>query len=331
MPLSANSIDILTPRVAELDYAVRGFPFTDASQAGIIGLREEAKLNVDAVVRVDAIGREQTDAYLGKLDVTHWATTYAAVKRQMLLTQVLQQLRFKIGTNWWNFLDNTATPPFGTPNGSVVMGCETTYEVTSTTTDLKAAYQGKMHPKEFDWLLSHATASQTGGSGGTYVSGLTAAAYDQTEYGFPGIEKIYVGTGDTSTDDELGLEEAQSTKIGIKFAKTHETTRMQPIVRMCEVTNEYGMMQDTYTYWQSIANRRNSDFVITIQLWSGVTLVFNHSTSLVPKGSELSDKTTLLKLSSLGKIPFDPLNGTPANIIFDDANSKITFNRSGYV
>jgi hypothetical protein len=316
----SNFQDIQIPRNSEIDYAMPGFPFSHASQAGTYGIRKASKISFPPTVRTDAIGKDQTDAKMFNMDFELWQDDFTSLYRMFLLIQFGHQLRIKTaGGDWYNLVKNTGG--FGTPNGSTLVGAEMTYECTPTELALKLKYTGKMHPKEYDWMCANTAAGVTGATGGTAVAALTQMLYNQGEYGIPGIDSILWGSDDAG--------ELENPKLSINFKKQGDTLRSIPIVRMAQVQLEYDMLQSRYWDLQTNAAKRNSDFTTTVNLWSGMTAVFANSLSLVDTPTYGDDKA-FVHVVQKGLIPFDTIGVTAANILWNAGTKTVTFNRVGY-
>lgn len=321
-----NYANITIPRWAEIDYAAPGIPFADATQAGTLGIRKEATLQQKSIVRVDALGKEQTDAYSNELDIELWQDDIATLQNIYLLSAVPNtSFRVKAANgDWWNYMDNTANPPFGTPNGSRGFGIDWIYECDPKNLALKLKLMNKVHPTEFDWMTTNSSSGQTPGSSGAVLTGLAHMAYSQSAYKFPGIQDVLIGS------DSFGFL-ADSSKITLQSKSVGKTLFDQSINAYIEVIADIELWQSKASVeFATLASQRNTDFTANFKLWSGLTISCVNSVSCTIQGS-LSDSKNTIKAHFHGLIPYDKPLSPQTNIVFNTGSNTLTLNRVGYV
>jgi len=308
MPHAENFADVQGSRVF-VHYSVRG-----TSQAGIIGISKVTEFDAPPVTRADGGMEIYTDAQEVKLKGEAMQTNYASIKRAILLCQNMLTTAIRFGVDWYNFVN-----PYD-------LGVEVTLTVSQTDILLEYDFHGKCYPSDWAAVLAATGAMMadiTGATGGVTVTGLTGEAFDGTQYGFPGLAGIYVGTGNLATDDELGLKEASGSKCSVKIGAPYSTLRMQPISNHVEIKNTIALLEnrgDTQNRMNSYANKEK---VIT-WVFNDSTLVFNNCTKFA-SGPSFKDNGGLTVIKNEGSTFLDPINGTPTNVVFDDTNKKITF------
>src|ERR1051325_2036486 len=131
-----NPFDVLIPSFTTIPYAVNGYSYSTtgslSAQTGSFGIRKDAHLTIQGVTRVDAAGREQTDGWLAKTEVDLWQTNYSSFKNCYMLSKQYICIAPQIASgDWYNFIDNTANPPFATANGSTALGMEWQYDLST--------------------------------------------------------------------------------------------------------------------------------------------------------------------------------------------------------
>ncbi|MDE1946192.1 MAG: hypothetical protein KGH93_03305 [Patescibacteria group bacterium] len=322
----ANYNDIIIPRNSKINYAVAGFAFSDTTQAGTFGVRKDGHLMLPTVVRTDAIGRDQFDAKTVSFEAELWQTNFTSLYNTYLLSKGLHQLQIELANgDWYNFIDNagglTILGGSDPPTGSKLVGMTFVYENTDKDLSMKAKWDAKMHPYEYDWLLANASSAAAGSSGGTSNSGMTAMAYDQSQYGIPGFKDILFGS------DSVGVL-GEGSKISLSFKEMSKTIYQQPITRLVQVDAEIVMQQSVIADLQAVTALRNSDFTTTFKLWNGTTLSFVNSLSVVD-APDFNDQKTFNKLTLKGIIPYDK-HDTETNIVWTAGTSTVQFNRIGY-
>lgn len=328
MPLigGQNYNNITIPRWNEIDWAAPGIPYADATQAGTWGIRKDATLQLKSVVRPDGIGKEQTDAFSAECDLELWQDDIASLQNVYLLSAVPNSsLRLKAANgDWWNFQDNTANPPFVTPNGSRGFGMDWTFECDPKNLGIKLKYMNKMHPKEFDWMTSNAASGQNPGSSGSTITGLVHQVYNQAAYGIPGIVQAINGT------DDMGYL-GDGSKITLASKAMGKTLFDQSINSYIEVTADIELWQSkAAAEFANIASQRNADFTLHLKYWTGLELILANSTSMTMQAS-LSDTKNMIKVHIHGLIPYDKPLAPQANIIFNTGSNTLTLARIGYV
>jgi hypothetical protein len=166
--------DILTARFPIFNYAFPGDPFTAGGQ---FGLRKEAKLSFEPVVRKATEGRDWQDAKHVKAEMVMWQDTYPQFKTMLLLSQFFPQLQAEMSNAlWWNLVENTNAT---TPNGSVRPCITPEFECTPTDVMLKCMISGKAFNNEMDWML--ANTSKHAGSTGVAGTASGAASITTTQ------------------------------------------------------------------------------------------------------------------------------------------------------
>lgn len=301
--------------------SVRGHAMSDATQSTVLGIRKAIEIDLPPIARSDSQMEPYKDAQEIKIKYEAWQDNYAALKRAVLLAQALLQATIQYDTKYYNFRDYNG-------NGEGLLGLEIAFDVTETEITLTLNFHGKVRPAIWRQILQAAGSATAGGTGGTDVSGLTQGAFNDGEYGIPGVEAVYVGTGDLSTDDNLGLLESAATKFSLSFVKMGETTLLQPISKRFEFKNTIGMFQNIpETTLTALHDYTNTEQVITWVFKNGITIVFDKCTKLV-EDPKLTDQNGIVTLRNEGMVFADPVNGTPNRVTFDDTNKVITFHRN---
>jgi len=329
MPLNGNNyFDVLIPQYTTIPYAVAGFAYSATAsttgQAGVFGIRKDAHLQIQGVTRVDAAGKEQTDGMMVKLELDLWQTDAPSFANMYYLSKQLVQCAPKIAAgDIYNFTDNSSANPFGsatTASGSVLLGMEWNYVLSTKDITNKVTLSGKMHPVEYDWLLGNTTSTIANTAvAGTATVGLSGSSYSQAAYGIPGINSL------TLSGTNIGLV-SEDTKLSFKSIAPTKTTREQPLCKFIEVEIDGKALQGRYFDQQYFTGTRNSDFTVSVVCWNGITFNFVNSLSFV--GSpDLSDSSATIPFKLKGKIAYDP-NGVNTNIAF--SGNTITFTRSVY-
>jgi hypothetical protein len=314
-----NIFDVLAANPI-MSVAVRGKAMNDATQSTILGIRKMVEIDMPGVSRSDSQMEPYKDAQEIKIKYEAWQDNYDAIKRAYLLAMSLLQVVFQYDTDYYNFMDYNG-------KGEGLLGLEMMLEVTESDITLTLNFHGKIRPSIWQQILDAAASAAAGGSGGTTVSGLTQGVFNDAEYGIPGIEAVYVGTGDLSVDDDMGLLETGGTKFSWTLVKIGDTTLMQPISRRNEFKNTFGMYQNKVKDLKALHLFTNTEKVISWVLKNGVTFVFDKCTKLV-EGPKINDQLGIVEVRNEGMVFADAVNGTPTRVTFDDANKKITFHRS---
>ena len=320
MPIGGQDfVDIIAAN-PYVTVAVRGFATNDATQSTVFGIRKMVELDMPGITRSDSQMEPYVDAQEIKIKYEAWQDDYAAIKRAYLLCLALLQVVFQYDDEYYNFVDYNG-------NGEGLLGMEMTLEVTETDITLTLNLHGKVRPAIWDDVLSAAASAAAGGSLGTSISGLTAGAFSDAEYGVPGTEAIYIGTGDLSTDDNVGLLEAGGTKLSWTLVKIGDTTLLQPISRRNEFKNTFAMYQNKVADLQALASYQNTEQVITWALKSGTTIVYDNCTKIVP-GPKINDQLGIIEVKQEGMVFPDRPNAAQSRVTFNDGTKTITFTRS---
>ncbi len=314
-----NSFDIIAAN-PYVTVAVRGFATNDATQSTIFGIRKMVELSMPGLSRSDSQMEPYKDGQEVKIKYESWQDNYAAIKRAYLLCLSLLQVIFQYDDEYYNFVDYNG-------KGEGLLGMEMTLEVTETDITLTLNLHGKVRPAIWTSILSAASSEAAGTSGGTSISGLTGGAFSDAEYGIPGFEAIYVGTGDLSTDDNVGLLEAGGTKLSWTLVKIGDTTLLQPVSRRNEFKNTFAMYQNKATDLLALNAFTNTEQVITWVLKNGVTLVYDKCTKLI-EGPKINDQLGIIEVRNEGMVFADRPNAAQVRVTFDDADKKITFHRA---
>ena len=238
-PLIGGSVpfDVTVPAFSTISYAVVGFPFSATADptsttgmAGWIGIRKPAKLQLEDTVRNDVAGRDQSDSWMSKIEIDSWQTDITSLANTYLLSKQNVALAFQaVNGDWYNFVDNTAIPPYASttasPNGSSTLGFEWVYEVSNKEATNKLMFAGKLHPLELDWELAN-TASRFAGNTG--LSAITTASLSTMQYSFdnyavPGFSPNFL----TVSGDNIGLI-SDNAKVTLKSVAPVKDSRERP-------------------------------------------------------------------------------------------------------
>lgn len=310
----------IPPRVDAIAYAVAGFQFNHATEAGTLGLRESAAFKIEQVGYDDAAGRFMYDKILCALEANLYQARIADIKNLYLLARAPHQLRFAMPNGkYFNFVDNTN---FTTAAGSSLMGLEFEFELTDSVRSLKAQWQTAMAPIEYDWMLANTTA-HAGVTGGTSL-GLTASAYNRSYF-----------TGSTIDTDSVTINGyapgyMTDAKLSIKFSGPKKTNRQQPIACFAEVVFTASMLQNQIADLQAVVTASKTDYTILVPTWNGDTFKFTTGALGFKGSTELGDKDTVTQIEMKGVIPFDPI-GTTNNIDLGVTSATIAeFKLDGY-
>ncbi|MBL7987656.1 MAG: hypothetical protein JNJ94_06320 [Chlorobi bacterium] len=308
------------PRVDAIAYAVSGFQFNHATEAGTLGLREAATFRVEQVGYEDAAKRFMYDKILCSLEANLFQARIADIKNLYLLSRSPHQLRFAMaGGQYFNFVDNTN---FTTAAGSSLVGLEFEFEVTDSMRSLKANWQTAMAQVEYDWMLANATA-HAGTTGGTSL-GLTAGAYNRANFAMSTIDT------DSVTINGYAPGYMTDAKLSIKFTGPKKTTRQQPICCFAEVSFTASMLQSKVADLQAVITASKNDYTILVPTWNGDTFKFTTGALGFKGVTELGDKDTVTQIEMTGSIPFDPI-GTTSNIDLGVTSATIAeFKLDGY-
>ena len=311
MPHSESFSDVQGSRVF-VHYAVRGHLLNDATQSGIIGISKVTEADMPPITRADGAMELYTDGQEIKLKGEGMQTTYAAIKRAILLSQAMLTCCIRYGADWYNFQN-----PYD-------LGLEVTLDVSATDIILTYDFHGKCFPTEWLAVLAAHTGMAAGITGGSSISGLATQAFDDAEYGTPGLVGVYVGTGDLATDDELGLKEAAGSKFQVKVGvSAGSTMRLQPISRRVTLKNEIALFENRVSTVSRNNAYANTEKVITY-VFNDSTIVLSNCTKFA-SGPSFKDASGLYLMKNEGSTYLDPVNGTPTNVIFDDGSKTITF------
>jgi len=314
-----NSFDIIAANPF-VTVSTRGHAMNDATQSTIFGIRKMVELDMPGISRSDSQMEPYKDAQEIKIKYEAWQDNYDAIKRAYYQCMALLQVIFQYDTEYYNFMDYTG-------NGEGLLGLEMTLDVTETDITLTLNLHGKVRPTVWAQILAAAASAAAGGSGGTSISGLTQGTFNDDEYGIPGFEAIYVGTGDLSTDDNVGLLETGGTKFSWTLVKIGDTTLLQPITRRNEFKNTFAMYQNTASDLLALHAFTNKEEVITWVLKNGVTVVFDKCTKLI-EGPKINDQLGIIEVRNEGMVFADRPNHAASRVTWDDTNKKITFHRS---
>lgn len=302
-----------------IHYAVRGFPLNDATQGGIWGVSKILDLEWPGVGVSDGGMEPYNDGQMVKIKIESMQNTYVAIKRAIYLARAIQTVVVNFDLDYYNFIN-----PYD-------LGMEFTFEADGSSCILTITYSGRVLKSQWNDILAAATGATTGGTGGTAVSALTSQQFDDTEYGGSGIIGIYVGTGDLSTDDELGLKEQGGSKFSMQVVKNADTTTyLKPITQRIEFKNTVALLENRYTTLARNAAYTNTEKVITWVFGCGATIVLENCTKLLP-GPKINDSLGLVEIKNEGSTYLDPVNATPANVTFDDETKTITFHKQGAI
>lgn len=299
--------------------AVRGHLISDATQSWVMGVSKSIEVAFDPITRADGGMEPYVDGRSIKIKITSFQDTYPAIKRAILWCRAMHTVIVEYGEDFYNFV-----APYD-------LGVELTIEVSGgTDVSLIFEFSGKCTKAQWAVVRAATAAAVTGSTGGLSISGLTKGTWTDAEYGAPGFEGVYFGTGDLATDDELGLKEQAGTKLSIKFAKTGETLRLQPITQRVEIKNTFAIFENMSADFSRIEAIENTEKVITAVLSQGTTFVFNKCTKFA-SGAKFNDTTGLMEIKNEGSTWLDPVNATPTNVEFDDSGKVITFNKQGAI
>lgn len=311
-----------------IGWAIRGNLTNDPTQAGIEGVSKTLELDLPSISRSDGGMEPYNDGHNVLIKVVSMQNTYAAVKRSILRCNSVQTLIARFGTKYYNFID-----PYD-------VGMEVELDVTGDDIQLIHTYSGRVLKDQWPTVLAGATGITAGVTGGVSIAGLTAEAFDNTEYGGSGILACYVGTGTLATDDELGIKEKGGSKFNMKIGKTVETvTYNKPVTKRVEFKNTIALAENTIATESRLDAYTNTEKVITWVFANGLTIVLHNCTKFV-NGSKFEDSKGLINLRNEGSTYLDPINGsaingTPAlgttNIGFVDSTSTIHFYKQGNV
>ena len=308
MPHAENFLDVQGSRVF-VHYAIRG-----TGQNGIIGISKVTEFDAPPVTRADGGMEIYTDAQEVKLKGEGMQTNYAAIKRAILLCGSMLTTAIRFGVDWYNFVN-----PYD-------LGVEVTITISQQDILIEYDFHGRCYPDDWAAVLAATGAMMadiTGATGGSTITGLTGEAFDDAEYGFPGLIGVYVGTGDLATDDELGLKEASGSKCVVKIGAPYSTLRAQPLSNHVEIKNTLSLLENrgaTVNRGNSYANKEK---VITWKFNDSI-FVFHNCTKFA-SGPSFKDNGGLLVMKNEGSTFLDPINGTPTNIVFDDPNKTVNF------
>jgi hypothetical protein len=299
--------------------AVRGHLLNDATQSWVQGVSKTIETDFAAITRADGGMEPYVDGRSIKIKITSWQDTYPAIKRAILWCRAMHTVVVEYGVDYYNFV-----APYD-------LGMELTIEA-SGGTDIALIFEFSGKCTKAEWALVRAAtaAAITGSTGGLSISGLTAETWTNAEYGAPGFEGVYYGTGVIATDDELGLKEQAGTKMSIKIAKTGETLRLQPITQRVEIKNTFAIFENMSGDFSRIEAIENTEQVITIVLSQGTTFVFDDCTKFA-SSAKFNDTTGLMEIANDGSTWLDPVNDPQVNVVFNDGTSTITFNKQGAI
>ena len=339
-----NATHLIVPEFTTIPYSVNGFDFSatgatsTTGMAGTINLRNQATLTIAPVVRNSkADGKDYEDAMSVKFEADCWNTDYFSLKNFFLLTQTNVNFSALVGgLHYYNFVPNTANPPFINPNGSQNAGFTFQFDASPKDRTVKATFEiGRLNTALYDWVLAHtATLASATGVDGTnqgIVSSLSSMVYDNTNnhYAQAGIQYISV----SGTQIGLFSDDAKITISTDKESSLDEFERKYS--HFATVECDCKMLQVYPVDSQAVQQLKNQDFSMTAMLWDNTSLVFINSLSMV--GAPIfSDDKAFVQVKFKGRIGYPAFNtwsNTPGvgNISFDDTNTKIIFQRSVYI
>ncbi len=296
-------------------YAVRDNLMNDPTQAGEWGVSKALDLEWPGIAVADGAMEPYNDGQQVKIKIESMQSKYSAVKRAILLCRAIQTVIVQFGLDYYNFVK-----PYD-------LGMEATLDADGSSIILTITYSGRVLKANWDTILAAATAAIAGSTGGVSITALTAQEFDDTEYGGSGITGIYVGAGNLGTDDELGLKETGGSKFQMNIVKTGDTTTyLKPITQRVEFKNSIALFENRYATMQRMQAYTNTEKVITWVFGNGLTIVLSKCTKLI-LGPKITDATGLIECKNEGSTYLDPVNASQVNVVFDDANSKITFHK----
>lgn len=318
MPHSESFADVQGGRPI-IHYAVRGKLLSDSTQAGTWGVSKVLELDWPGIAVADGGMEPYNDGQMIKIKIESMQNTYVAIKRAIYLARAIQTVVIQFGLDYYNFKN-----PYD-------LGMEFGLECDGSSCILTITYSGRALKSQWDTILAAATGAYAGTTGGTSITALSAQAFDDSEYGGSGIMGIYVGTGNLTTDDELGLKEQGGSKFNMQVVKNADTTTyLKPITQRVEFKNTIALLENRYTTLQRVGAFTNTEKVITWVFGCGATIVLDKCTKLLP-GPKITDSLGLIEVKNEGSTYLDPVNATPTNVTFDDPSSTITFHKQGAI
>lgn len=316
--LGTNRKNIILPRAQKMIFATAGFLFTDPNEAQLAGLRKPGKIGWKHMGVQEVAGKELLNFYQVDGEFDFLDTRLTTLKNFQLLSQDGFQLAIPFKTAdsrdyWLNFFEDTTTD-LTAPNGTCLIGCEPTYEMTDKDRSLKVKVQGKLYSTEETFMMTLVSGVATGIVTGNSSLGLVAMGMDVTTYKYPGIQSVIIN-GSNRQPGRIN-----SPKLTMAFKKFDEDMRLLPICGEVEVSFEFTCMQawkDEILAGNTAANRDQS---VVLNTAGGETFTFTNCLS-VQHDTEYGDPKSMVKIIMKGKIPY-------ANITY--TSTTMTCTLAGY-
>lgn len=308
MPMTNNFGGILPANIRyarwdQISWAVLGFAFNHANQAGVLPLREGFKLNAKSAARKDFATRSLQDAVDVEMEGDLLDTGLATIKTIHLLSRGPFHMRLKTQSGeYLNFVKNTTV--VATPNGSRNVGLTYKLEITKDNRKLNIKPATRMFDTEWAYLCSQFGTPSSGGSSGTSI-GTTTTAYDRNKFIRSNFLALRVNGYDVGELEDAKIDMESSGRKTI-----HNITYCQNLT----VKNEATIMQSSATELQAALDAANNDVTVEFDTANDETFKYTTGATSVAWDFTNTDKDRTVKLMFEGEIPYNLDESSPNSI-----------------
>lgn len=309
------------PRHKGVKVANTGFQFDHATEAFFIGLRQDAKFVVKTKKVTDWAGRGNTDAVDVELTASVLQTSFAYLKNYYLLSKNYHQLQVQSQSGeYYNFVRN-ANGSVNSPNGSNEVGLTWKFTLTDKERKAELKWKTQVFGPQWSWVLTNLGTPHAGGSGGTAL-GLTAMAYDVTQYVRSNVLWIAIAGYEAGDFKEFKLE--------IDF-EGDEDNRTVPYSNKTKHKFEATLLQASAVEGKAALEAGNKDIDIVIRTANDESIQYTQGAMILEFSYESDDKGTYLKLMGECEVPFNFNEAAPNAIIWGASSLEFRLIGTGLV